>query len=140
MQLEEIIKEISEITGKKIHKANKIDTIYQINKFFELMELDIFQNNYYIIEAKDIQHFDAYNYKYVLFKGKDRLFFNYISKSIKSQLQNDIKNVCVICYENTYMLECCNVCVSQICIECFKKYTLTASIIVPFVEMNELIF
>ena len=43
MQLEEIIKEISEITGKKIHKANKIDTIYQINKFFELMELDIFQ-------------------------------------------------------------------------------------------------
>ena len=48
-------------------------------------------------------------------------FFNYISKSIKSQLQNDIKNVCVICYEKTYMLGCCNVCVSQICIECFKK-------------------
>lgn len=140
MQLEEIIKEISEITGKKIHKANKIDTIYQINKFFELMELDIFQNNYYIIEAKDIQHFDAYNYKYVLFKGKDRLFFNYISKSIKSQLQNDIKNVCVICYENTYMLGCCNVCVSQICIECFKKIHINGKYNCPVCRMSELIF
>jgi hypothetical protein len=118
--MEQIIKEVSEITKTKINIA-QVNSYHQMIKFFELLELKELQDKYYIIEAKKIPQYYTFNYKYVLFRGTFTIFFDYISKSIKSQLENDLKNVCVICYENTSTLQCCEVCVSLLCLECYKK-------------------
>ena len=124
MQIEDLKKEIEQITGLKVFEIN-ITNLSQFNIFLKLCEDGLMKNNIYIAKSNTFLEvcYEA-NRDFIIYYKRKILQFSTMEKSTREMIKNmshDIKNECCICYESNVEMSGCESCTANFCIPCGIK-------------------
>ena len=124
MQIEDLKKEIEQITGLKVFEIN-ITNLSQFNMFLKMREKGLMKNNIYIAKSNTfLELCYKANRDFIIFHKRSCLKISYIKKSTREVIKNmshDIKNECCICYESNEELTGCESCTANFCSPCGIK-------------------
>ena len=124
MQIEDIKKEIEEITGLKVFEIN-ITNPSQFNMFLKMREKGLMKNNIYIAKSNTfLEVCYEVNRDFFIYYKRTILQFSSMEKSTREMIINmshDIKNECCICYETNLNMSGCKSCTANFCRPCGIK-------------------
>ena len=124
MQIEDLKKEIEQITGLKVFEIN-ITNLSQFNIFLKLCEDGLMKNNIYIAKSNTfLELCYKANRDFIIYHKRSCLKISPMEKSAREIIKNrahDIINECCICYESHVELSGCESCTAIFCRPCGIK-------------------
>ena len=124
MQIEDLKKEIEQITGLKVFEI-KITNPSQFNMFLKMREKGLMKNNIYIAKSNTfLELCYKANRDFIIYHKLSCLQISTMEKSTREIIKNrahDIINECCICYESNVEISGCESCTANFCIPCGIK-------------------
>ena len=124
MQIEDLKKEIEQITGLKVFEIN-ITNLSQFGMFLKMRKKGLMKNNIYIAKSNTfLEVCYEVNRDFIIYYKRKILQISSMEKSTREMIKNmshDIINECCICYQSNVEMSGCASCTAIFCRPCGIK-------------------